>query len=140
MISAFRSSVWWMKLRMMVRQTKRIHAQGEGGMINTAHRTMIADRSNATSGSRSGGGLHGPGRSRIWQAQPQCAGRALSICVSHWQMEVRSRSEVGKWRTADIPGNVARSLHSRRLCNRRRIQDDKLLRRTDRARGEPPHV
>src|SRR5262249_6403535 len=55
-------------------------------------------------------------------------------------MAVRSKSEVGQWRMADISSNLARSIHPRRICNRRRIQDDRLLRRADRARYEYPRV
>jgi hypothetical protein len=50
------------------------------------------------------------------------------------------KSEVGLWRMAKTAGDVTRSLHPRRLCNRGRIPDDGLLWRTDRARHESPHV
>jgi len=49
-------------------------------------------------------------------------------------------SDVGQWRMADVSSNVARSLHPRRQCNRRRIQYDGLLWRADRAWHEFPHV
>ena len=64
----------------------------------------------------------------------------LPIRVSRRQMAMRSETEVAQWRMADTACNVARSLHPRWLCDRGRIQDDRLLWRDDRARHECPHV
>ena len=60
-------------------------------------------------------------------SQPQCAGStAFSICLSYWQMAVRSKSEIAQWRMAEVRSNMPRSLNPRRLCNRRRILDDRM--------------
>jgi hypothetical protein len=56
-------------------------------------------------------GAHGGDRR---QAQPQSAGGALSICLSHWQMAVRGKIENRAWRMADVRSNVVRLLHPRR--------------------------
>ena len=33
---------------------------------------------------------------QVAKPSPKCAGSALSICLSHWQMALRSESEVGR--------------------------------------------
>src|SRR4029077_19763019 len=97
-------------------------------------------RANATGTRRNGGSFHAPRQTAVRQAQPQCAPTTLSVLVSHRKLALRSKSEGGRWTMALFQGNVARSLHPRRLCDRGRIQDDRSVRKADCARFESARV
>src|SRR5579864_4005047 len=110
------------------------------GIRGRAYRTIAADRTHSTGNRSNGGSFHVPGQAGVRRAQPQCARRTLPVRGSHRKLEFRSKSQDGRRTVAPFQGNVARPLHTRRLCDFGRIPDDRSVRKVDRARVESARV
>jgi hypothetical protein len=61
----------------------------------------------------------------------------FAFLIGRWWCEARVRSAIGEWQTFEATWLGCFILDG---YDRRRKQDDRLLRRADRARHESPHV